>query len=103
MKKFDGNSFYEEPITSIKRKYKIRKLPNYLILHMKRFSKNEFFLEKNQTIVNFPITGLDLSEFLKVPDGTQPGPQKYDLLANIIHDGKPEEGTYRVQVRHKPT
>jgi U4/U6.U5 tri-snRNP-associated protein 2 len=28
---------------------------------------------------------------------------KYDLLANIIHEGKPEGGTYRVQVRHKPT
>lgn len=24
----------------------------------------------------------------------------YDLISNIIHDGKPEDGTYRVQLLH---
>lgn len=47
MQKFDGLNFYEEPATCIKRKYKITKLPRFLILHMKRFTKNEFFIEKN--------------------------------------------------------
>lgn len=69
---------------------------------MKRFYKNEFFLEKNPTIVNFPIKNLDLSDFVhsKKPEKKS---YKYDLLANIVHEGKPESGTYRVQVRHKPT
>jgi U4/U6.U5 tri-snRNP-associated protein 2 len=65
---------------------------------MKRFTKNEFFVEKNQTIVNFPITSLDLSELM---GGEKK--YKYDLIANIVHDGKPEGGSYRVQVRHKAT
>ncbi len=72
-----------------------------MIIHVKRFYKNEFFLEKNPTIVNFPIKNLDLSEFVYSEKDQKS--YKYDLLANIIHEGKPENGTYRVQVRHKST
>jgi U4/U6.U5 tri-snRNP-associated protein 2 len=64
MKKFDGKSFIEEPVTCIRKKYRLYSLPKYLILHMKRFTKNEFFIEKNSTIVNFPIKNLDLSDFV---------------------------------------
>merc|ERR1712151_1219583 len=28
---------------------------------------------------------------------------KYDLVANVCHDGKPEKGTYKVQAFHHPT
>ena len=100
MKKFDGKTFIEEPITSIKKKYRIFELPQYLILHIKRFSKNEFFTEKNPTIVNFPIKNLDLSEFIwnedmKEKSSTLPT-YKYDLIANIIHEGKPDSGYYKI-------
>uniref|UniRef100_A0A0N5BIM1 USP domain-containing protein n=1 Tax=Strongyloides papillosus TaxID=174720 RepID=A0A0N5BIM1_STREA len=27
----------------------------------------------------------------------------YDLLCNIVHDGKPDSGTYRIQLLHKAT
>lgn len=27
----------------------------------------------------------------------------YDLIANIVHDGEPNKGTYRVQTLHKGT
>lgn len=64
MKKFDGKGFVEEPVTCIKKKYRIYKLPKYLIIHIKRFVKNDYFIEKNPTIVNFPIKNLDLSEFV---------------------------------------
>ena len=47
---------------------------------MKRFTQNDFFLEKNPTIVNFPIDSLKL----KAGDETV----EYELLANIIHEGK---------------
>jgi len=33
----------------------ITRLPQFIILYIKRFTKNTFFLEKNPTIVNFPI------------------------------------------------
>lgn len=64
MKKFDGKNFIEEPVTCIKKKYRITKLPKYLIIHIKRFHKNDYFLEKNPTIVNFPIKNLDLSDYV---------------------------------------
>ena len=33
-----------------------------MILHYKRFTKNNFVEEKNPTIVNFPLRGLDLKD-----------------------------------------
>ena len=62
-------------------------------------------MEKNPTIVNFPIKNLDLTELIDQDDvePTNKKEFKYDLIANVIHEGKPESGIYRVQVRHKPT
>ena len=104
LSKFDGKTFNEEA-GGIRKRYKLFKLPKYLIIHVKRFYKNEFFLEKNPTIVNFPIKNLDLTDMIDQSDFEETNRKvyKYDLLANVIHEGKPEGGTYRVQVRHKPT
>lgn len=49
--KFDPKSMNK----SLQKKYTIKKLPKILIFHMKRFVKNEFFMEKNITIVKFPL------------------------------------------------
>lgn len=27
----------------------------------------------------------------------------YELVGNIVHDGTPEKGTYRVHILHKPS
>ena len=73
LKKYDGSTLKEETIrdsngneTTQKVKYTIKKLPNYLLLHVKRFSKNNFFKEKNLTIVNFPIKNLDLTDLVNI-------------------------------------
>ncbi|EED86325.1 predicted protein [Thalassiosira pseudonana CCMP1335] len=93
----DGGSV----VVSKKRRYRLKKLPNYLILHLSRFKHNNFTVEKNPTIVMFPVKNFDLN--------------KYDLVANITHDlpaevgreGKQrnplEEGSYRCHVQHKAT
>jgi U4/U6.U5 tri-snRNP-associated protein 2 len=47
--------------------------------------------------VNFPVKNLELKDYIKVP----PGGSKYDLIANITHDGRPKEGTYRAFVHRK--
>ena len=44
------------------RRYKCQRLPPYVILHYKRFTKNAFVEEKNPTIVNFPLRGVDFRE-----------------------------------------
>lgn len=36
-------------------------MPKYLILHMKRFLPNKFFMEKNPTVITFPLQDLDLN------------------------------------------
>jgi U4/U6.U5 tri-snRNP-associated protein 2 len=60
LKKYDGNTGTETGNTL--RKYTILSLPRYLILHYKRFQKNAFKQEKNNTLVNFPLLGLDLKD-----------------------------------------
>ena len=54
-----------------RRRVRLLRLPRYLILHYQRFQHNEFFREKNHTLVHFPLTGLDLSPYLTT-DPTQP-------------------------------
>ena len=66
LKKFDGVT-YTENKDGNRIKYRIKKLPKYLVLHMKRFTHNSFYLEKNTTLVSFPVNNLDLKnckEFL---------------------------------------
>jgi U4/U6.U5 tri-snRNP-associated protein 2 len=53
-------------------------------------------MEKNPTIVNFPIKGLDMTEYIDTKENV-----KYDLIANICHEGEPEKGIYRVHVLNK--
>lgn len=50
----------------LKKTYCIDALPPYLIFHVKRFTRNNFFVEKNPTIVNFPVKNLELRDYLKL-------------------------------------
>ncbi|KUF69638.1 mRNA-splicing protein ubp10 [Phytophthora nicotianae] len=50
----------------LKKTYQIDSLPAYLIFHVKRFTRNNFFIEKNPTIVNFPVKNLELRDYLKL-------------------------------------
>lgn len=55
--KFNGQTEreYKTYKDSYMKRFEITRLPQYIILYIKRFTKNTFFLEKNPTIVNFPI------------------------------------------------
>ncbi|KAG8224993.1 hypothetical protein J437_LFUL006004 [Ladona fulva] len=85
------------------KRFEITKLPPYLILYIKRFTKNTFFVEKNPTIVNFPIKNVDFGDILTPEIKAKHVYTNYDLVANIVHDGEPGKGTYRVHVLHKGT
>ena len=83
LSKYDGAT--EHDVARGGRKtYAVDALPPYLILHMKRFTRNNFFVEKNQTIVTFPVRNLELRDALPLPPGLA---SKYDLVANVCHDG----------------
>jgi U4/U6.U5 tri-snRNP-associated protein 2 len=59
-------------------------------------------VEKNPTIVNFPIRGIEFGDMLKpemkvkYPEGAT-----YDLVANVVHEGDPKKGKYKVHILHK--
>jgi len=97
LKKFDGETVHHL-VTGERKWYTITKLPRFLVLHIKRFNKNNWFVEKNPTIVNFPIKNLDMKDYT-VGRTTV----KYDLVANVTHEGTPSQGTYSVHIQNKGT
>lgn len=102
--KFNGQTEkeYKTYKDSDLKRFEITHFPKYLILYIKRFTRNTFFLEKNPTIVNFPIKNVDLTELL-APELRSEHKCVYDLIANVVHDGEPEagKGTYRMHVLHR--
>ncbi|XP_066156849.1 ubiquitin carboxyl-terminal hydrolase 39 isoform X2 [Euwallacea fornicatus] len=103
--KFNGQSEkeYKTYKENFLKRFEITRLPPYLILYIKRFTKNTFFVEKNPTIVNFPVKNVDFGEFLSADIKNQHKNTIYDLIANIVHDGEPSKGTYRVHILQKST
>ena len=57
LNKFDGltEREYKTYKDTFVKTFQLLELPQYLILHIKRFTKNSFFVEKNPFIVNFPV------------------------------------------------
>ena len=53
--------------------------------------------------VNFPVKNLELKDYIPLPTPKENDKwrSKYDLIANVVHDGKPGEGFYRVFVQRK--
>lgn len=80
--KYDGETT-QEALGQLKR-YKLQRLPPYIILHFKRFTKNNFVEEKNPTIINFPLRGVDFKDYLDAPPDHPP--TVYDLLSNVTHE-----------------
>ncbi|KAK2461491.1 hypothetical protein APHAL10511_005954 [Amanita phalloides] len=66
------------------RRYKCQRLPQYIVLHFKRFTKNSFVEEKNPTIINFPLRNLDMKEY--VDNSLHEALTSYDLIANVTHE-----------------
>lgn len=66
----------------------------YLITVIKRLVKNHNGqLEKNRTVVNFPIRDLQISSRSEVC--------KYDLVANVSHLGTVDSGEYAIYLKHR--
>jgi U4/U6.U5 tri-snRNP-associated protein 2 len=97
LEKFDGQHWTEIPVELTRKAFHLTRLPPYLILMVSRFKRNRFFLEKNPTIVTFPVKSLDLAPY--VQGAAQP--IKYDLVSSIRHFGNPNAGKYLVAVQSK--
>ncbi|SBT82334.1 U4/U6.U5 tri-snRNP-associated protein 2, putative [Plasmodium ovale] len=101
--KYDGETETYLRNKSVPSTLTIAKLPKYLIFSINRFSKNNFFIEKNGTIVNFVIRNLDMKDYVH-QDYVHLNPvTKYNLIANIFHSGSVNAGSYKIHVLHQPT
>lgn len=79
------------------KKLDLWRLPEILVVHLKRFSYNCFLKNKLETFVDFPINDLDLSTY--VAHRSYPSPYSYMLYAIICHYGGLGGGHYTAFVR----
>lgn len=73
LRKFDGVTF-SDALNGSTRRYKLKRLPPYLILHLQRFTSNRYTREKNPTIVAFPVKNFDLSSYVEKKEEQPPPP-----------------------------
>jgi len=79
------------------KKLDIWRLPEILIIHLKRFTYNRFTKNKLETIVDFPIEDLNLSTYIIHNDGAVS--HKYMLYAVSNHYGGMGGGHYTAFVQ----
>ncbi|OMJ17634.1 Ubiquitin carboxyl-terminal hydrolase 4 [Smittium culicis] len=90
------------------KKLDLWRLPEILVIHLKRFDHSRQWSNKINTLVDFPLEGLDLSEFFLAQksentdggDGTRLNPPIYDLYATSNHFGGLGGGHYTAFARH---
>ncbi|KAJ6812781.1 ubiquitin carboxyl-terminal hydrolase 9-like [Iris pallida] len=78
------------------KKLDLWRLPDILVVHLKRFSYSRFLKNKLDTFVNFPILNLDLSKYVKhkAADGSAAESNLYELYAVSNHYGGLGGGHY---------
>ncbi|KAG6336456.1 hypothetical protein ID866_2627 [Astraeus odoratus] len=95
------------------KKLSLSRLPPVLLIHLKRFSVKGPFTDKIETVVDFPLKGLDLTNYMPTPlppgmvnsvNGVAPSgaddpriqvpPYKYDLYGVTNHFGSLSNGHY---------
>lgn len=83
------------------KKFDLWNSPRILVVHLKRFSyRNKYFREKLETLVTYPLKGLDLSNHIIGPSTTAP---IYDLYAVSNHYGSLGGGHYTAYALNKST
>ncbi|KAH7686774.1 ubiquitin carboxyl-terminal hydrolase 4/11/15 protein [Dioscorea alata] len=74
------------------KKLDLWRLPEILVVHLKRFSYNRFMKNKLETFVNFPVHNLDLTKYVKKPGSAES--HLYELYAISNHYGGLGGGHY---------
>uniref|UniRef100_A0AAR5Q555 Ubiquitin carboxyl-terminal hydrolase n=1 Tax=Dendroctonus ponderosae TaxID=77166 RepID=A0AAR5Q555_DENPD len=78
--------------------FSIQRFPQVLVIHLKRFSPLERFRGKLNTLVEFPLEGLDLTPYASE---AQSGPSpRYNLYAVSEHSGTPYSGHYTAHCKN---
>jgi len=80
------------------KKFDLWCLPEVLIIHLKRFSYNRYWRDKIDTVIDFPIRGLDMTQYVI---NTAHGKAIYDLIAVSNHYGGMGGGHYTAYGKNK--
>ncbi|XP_011409062.2 PREDICTED: ubiquitin carboxyl-terminal hydrolase 15-like [Amphimedon queenslandica] len=80
------------------KKFDLWKMPEILVIHLKRFSYNRYFRNKIESKVEFPLENLDLSKYVVNEEEPQP---LYDLFAVSNHFGGLGGGHYTAYAKNK--
>merc|ERR1712141_664794 len=72
--------------------------PDLLIIHLKRFNYTRNWRDRINTLVQFPVNGLDVSQFLKSEE--HKATAKYDLFAVSNHMGGMGGGHYTAYAKN---
>ncbi|XP_065841629.1 ubiquitin carboxyl-terminal hydrolase 8-like [Oscarella lobularis] len=73
-----------------RKKLDIWKLPPILLIHLKRFSYKGLWRQKLETMVDFPVSGLDMRNYIEGPETQSP----YNLYGVSNHYGTMTGGHY---------
>ncbi|XP_042437503.1 ubiquitin carboxyl-terminal hydrolase 5-like [Zingiber officinale] len=79
------------------KKLDLWRLPEVLVIHLKRFSFSRSTKHKLETFVNFPIHDLDLTNYVAHKKGSQR--QMYELYALSNHYGSMASGHYTAHIK----
>jgi len=82
------------------KKFDLWSVPEVLVIHLKRFQYTRHWREKISTVVDFPLRGLDMSQFI-IDESVLPEDCTYDLFAVSNHSGGLGGGHYTAYVLHE--
>lgn len=90
LKKFDGQTWTDQVTKEahVRRCYRILKLPRYLVLHLIRFTRNNFYMEKNPTIVTFPVKNFETKGLLYAAPSVRSDDEAVDAISSRGGGGK---------------
>jgi ubiquitin carboxyl-terminal hydrolase 4/11 len=80
------------------KKLELWKIPDILVMHLKRFSSNRSFRDKLEVLVDYPVEGLDMSS--RVIEHEPGKSMIYDLIAVDMHYGGLGGGHYTASTQN---
>jgi len=80
------------------KKFDLWCLPEVLVIHLKRFSYNRYWRDKIDTLIEFPVKGLDMTNYVI---NEKHGVAMYDLIAVSNHYGGMGGGHYTAYGKNK--
>ncbi|KAL4493459.1 hypothetical protein ABPG72_007467 [Tetrahymena utriculariae] len=80
--------------TKSRRQFELYKLPQILVIHLKRFNFGRSYRNKISSNVSFPVTDFDVSQFIQSSADNSVKNSKYELFGIVNHSGSLSGGHY---------